>query len=163
MSTVLKTDARRMLAAALAQEEEKLLACVHCGFCLDFCPTYRRLGDEADSPRGRLYLMRAVVEGRLAPDDEAFTRHIDLCLECVACQTVCPSGVPYGELIERARVVRVAASGKPLITRGLLLAFGQRTVARLSNFFARLFIATGLPRLLVRELPASLGSARFGL
>ncbi len=161
MHTVAKTDPRAGLAAALAEQEEKLLACVHCGFCLDACPTYRRLGDEADSPRGRLYLMRAVVEGRLAPDDEAFTRHIDLCLECVACQTVCPSGVPYGELVEHAKVVRVAASGKPLITRGLLAAFGQRTVARLSNALARLFLATGLPRLLVRLLPD--GAARFGL
>ncbi len=161
MHTVASTDPRARLAAALADQEETLLGCVHCGFCLDACPTYRRLGDEADSPRGRLYLMRAVVEGRLAPDDEAFTRHIDLCLECVACQTVCPSGVPYGELIEHARVVRVAASGKPFITRGLLAAFGQRTVARLSNALARLFLATGLPRLLVRILPS--GSARFGL
>ena len=163
MSTFAKTDPRASLAAALAEHEDKLLACVHCGFCLDACPTYRRLGDEADSPRGRLYLMRAVVEGRLAPDDEAFTRHIDQCLECVACQTVCPSGVPYGDLIERARVVRVAASGTPLVTRGLLLAFGQRTVARLSNALARLFLATRLPQLLVRVLPPALGRARFGL
>ena len=163
MSTLAATDPRAYLAAALAQEEEKLLACVHCGFCLDYCPTYRRLGDEADSPRGRIYLMRAVVEGRLAPDDEAFTRHMDLCLECVACQTVCPSGVPYGELIERAKVVRVQASGMPLITRGLLLAFGSTGMARISNALARLFLATRLPTLLVRFLPRWLGSARFGL
>jgi glycolate oxidase iron-sulfur subunit len=163
MSTLAVTDPRAYLTAALKREEEKLLACVHCGFCLDYCPTYRRLGDEADSPRGRIYLMRAVVEGRLAPDDEAFTRHMDLCLECVACQTVCPSGVPYGELIEHAKVVRVQASGMPLITRGLLLAFGSTGMARISNALARLFLATRLPTLLVRFLPRWLGSARFGL
>ena len=65
------------LALALEDQAERLMPCVHCGFCLPACPTYTRLGDEADSPRGRLHLMRAVVEGRLDPASEAFRTHID--------------------------------------------------------------------------------------
>lgn len=83
-------------------ETDKLLSCVHCGLCLSSCPTYVELGTEADSPRGRIMIMRALEEGRLAPTPEA-TRHLDTCLGCRACETACPSGVPYGSLIEAAR------------------------------------------------------------
>lgn len=81
---------------------EGILDCVHCGICLPQCPSYRVLGLEADSPRGRVYLMRAAAEGRLALTP-AFVTHMDRCLGCRACETACPSGVPFGRLLEAVR------------------------------------------------------------
>ncbi len=75
--------------------------CVHCGLCLNACPTYRELGVEMDSPRGRIYQMNEVANG--APMTRAYVRHLDLCLACRGCETACPSGVPYGRMIEAAR------------------------------------------------------------
>ncbi len=79
------------------------LDCVHCGLCTASCPTYAELGDENDSPRGRIYLMRAVTDGRLELNKDV-RRHLELCLDCRACETACPSGVQYGKLIEPFRV-----------------------------------------------------------
>src|SRR5579872_7138801 len=76
--------------------------CIHCGFCLPTCPTYAVLGVEMDSPRGRIYQMQAVAEGRLAISDD-FIEHMNCCLGCRACETACPSGVQFGKLIEAAR------------------------------------------------------------
>src|SRR5205807_4355316 len=82
---------------------ELLLDCVHCGLCTASCPTYVETGNENDSPRGRIYLMRAVRDQRLEMTHEV-QRHLELCLDCRACETACPSGVQYGKLIEPFRV-----------------------------------------------------------
>ena len=81
----------------------RFLDCVHCGLCTSACPTYLETGNENDSPRGRIYLMRAVTDGRLELGDSV-KRHLDLCLDCRSCETACPSGVQYGRLIEPFRV-----------------------------------------------------------
>src|SRR5881296_2870587 len=79
-----------------------LNTCIHCGLCLTACPTYRVLKLEPDSPRGRIYLMRGLAEGRVALSD-ALIGHLDGCLGCRACETVCPAGVPYGRMLEETR------------------------------------------------------------
>lgn len=91
------------LHTALDAEMDKILGCIHCGLCLPACPTYQQVGNENDSPRGRIYLMRSVAEGRLDVQAPAFARHVDLCLGCRACETACPAGVRYGYLLEHAR------------------------------------------------------------
>jgi glycolate oxidase iron-sulfur subunit len=83
-------------------QADKISACIHCGLCLDKCPTYRALGTEMDSPRGRIYLIKAVDEGRLTMTPN-FIQHMYLCLDCRACETACPSHVEFGDLMERAR------------------------------------------------------------
>ncbi len=85
-----------------APDVDELRKCVHCGICLPQCPTYRVLDEEMDSPRGRIYLMRAVAEGRLELT-QTYRRHLDLCLGCRACESACPSGVRFGSLLEAAR------------------------------------------------------------
>src|SRR5215470_7694257 len=95
---------------------ERLLECVHCGLCLSSCPTYVELGTEMDSPRGRIYLMRGLEEGRLALDADV-VRHLDLCLGRRACETACPSGVQYGMLIEGARAYVERTYRRPWLDR----------------------------------------------
>jgi glycolate oxidase iron-sulfur subunit len=141
------------LAAALSDQAERLSHCVHCGFCLPACPTYVRLGDEADSPRGRLHLMGAVVEGRLSPASDAFQRHLDRCLGCRACESVCPSGVEYGLLLERARQVAINHRRQGWSTRFLLGAIRRRWLFLPWMWTSRLLRATGLPSLLARLAP----------
>lgn len=96
-------------------QQADLDRCVHCGLCLQACPTYRQLGLEADSPRGRIYQMIQVSEG--APVSDAYREHIDLCLACRACETACPSGVPYGRLVEAARTEIENRTWRPWLIR----------------------------------------------
>src|SRR5919198_3885369 len=100
--------AKRQAGAGI--DYELFLDCVHCGLCTSACPTYVELGNEADSPRGRIYLMRAVTDGRLDLDADV-RRHLDLCLDCRACESACPSGVQYGKLIEPFRIHMAKTGG----------------------------------------------------
>lgn len=95
---------------------EKFLDCVHCGLCLSACPTYVELGTEMDSPRGRIYLMKALENGSLTLTADV-AHHLDLCLGCRACETACPSGVHYGELIESARLYVEEHHQRPWLDR----------------------------------------------
>jgi glycolate oxidase iron-sulfur subunit len=103
---------------AIARSNEILRSCVHCGFCTATCPTYQVLGDELDSPRGRIYLIKDMLEqGR--PADEKTVRHIDRCLSCLACMTTCPSGVHYMHLVDHAREYIEQTYRRPLGERAL--------------------------------------------
>jgi len=160
------TEHSTQLAGALAEEKGKLLACVHCGLCLEACPTYVQTGDENDGPRGRIYLMRAVEEGRLALESDTFARHIDRCLGCRACESACPAGVEYGQLLEAARA-DIAAGGRREGWTSRALGFALRHVwshparLRLAFALARLLRDSRLPHMLLstkltRILPARL-------
>jgi glycolate oxidase iron-sulfur subunit len=151
----------------LEAEEAKLLACVHCGLCLEACPTYIHTGDENDSPRGRIYLMRAIEEGRLAPESNAFRTHINRCLGCRACEQACPAGVEYGQLLEAARADLSQTQARSSGWTSRLLRFALRTVwlhpARLRFAFmlSRLLRNTRLPELLIKSRLARLISPRL--
>ncbi|MEE2668426.1 MAG: heterodisulfide reductase-related iron-sulfur binding cluster [Gemmatimonadota bacterium] len=155
---------RTNLGVALRAQEDRLLPCVHCGFCLPACPTYVRLGDENDSPRGRLHLMRAVVEGRLDAGSDAFQMHIDRCLGCRACEPVCPSGVQYGILLESAREAAYNARKPPVLVRLLLGVFSREPWLRWSMALAKLVRSLGIAGVMARFLPKGpfLHPVKFG-
>jgi glycolate oxidase iron-sulfur subunit len=150
---------------------ELILDCVHCGLCTASCPTYVETSNEGDSPRGRIYLMRQVIDGALALDDDV-KRHLDLCLNCRACETACPSGVQYGKLIEPFRVfMNEAEPGRQVRTLNavqrfmLFRIFPHRWRNRVALAPARLMQWTGLDWLtektgLTHLLPKSLRSMK---
>jgi glycolate oxidase iron-sulfur subunit len=140
----------------LVQQEQKLLACIHCGLCLEACPTYVITGDENDGPRGRLYLMRAVAEGRIANTSDSFGTHIDRCLGCRACEQVCPAGVEYGQLLEASRHELFTIQVKQSLTQRLLrftLRHLWTSPTRLRFFFgvSRIFRDLNLARFLMKS------------
>jgi glycolate oxidase iron-sulfur subunit len=127
--------------------QEDLDKCVHCGLCLNACPTYRDLGVEMDSPRGRVYQMNAVAAG--APITPAYIQHMELCLACRGCETACPSGVPYGRMIEAARnQIEVARRGKRSFLQRLkelaFRAIQSRTALQIAGAALYLYQASGL-------------------
>ena len=139
--------------------------CVHCGLCLAYCPTFSELGTEMDSPRGRIFLIKSLAEGRIGLSDPT-VEHLSLCLDCRACETVCPAGVPYGQLIEAAKAeIEGQRPGGPVrrtfrwLNFGLLLGHPRVLAAAAAGL--RLYQASGLQALvrrtgLVRLLPGTL-------
>jgi glycolate oxidase iron-sulfur subunit len=160
----------------VAESERILRSCVHCGFCTATCPTYVLDGDELDSPRGRIYLIKDMLEYDRAASPEV-VKHIDRCLSCLACMTTCPSGVHYMHLVDHARARIEATYVRPLLDRWLRATLARvlpddvllrraLRAARLARPFAGLFAAFGLKPLaaLLRLAPARLppGSASLG-
>lgn len=110
--------------AATLRSNAILRSCVHCGMCTATCPTYQILGDELDSPRGRIYLIREMLE-RGGPPDPATVRHVDRCLSCLACMTTCPSGVHYMHLVDHAREYIERHHRRPPVERALRWALAR--------------------------------------
>lgn len=158
--------------------DKKLLKeCVHCGLCLDYCPTYRVLGHEADSPRGRIYQIRQVYEGKVSADDPDFRQHMYACLDCRACQTACPSGVQYGAIIEAARAVAEPLNpSEKTVGRAILgTVFTRKPLLDAAGLGLRLYQKTGLQAILrksgalrvlperLREMESMLAPAQGGV
>jgi glycolate oxidase iron-sulfur subunit len=109
-------SATQLADPATAEAEAVIRTCVHCGFCLATCPTYALLGDELDSPRGRIYLIKDMLENQRAPTAQV-VKHVDRCLSCLSCMTTCPSGVDYRKLVDHARAYIEANHERPLADR----------------------------------------------
>ena len=142
-----------------------LRACVHCGLCLPTCPTYDLLGDERDSPRGRLFQMKAAADGVVALDDPSLRRHLDRCLGCRACETACPSGVRFGRALEEVRAVLPPASPQAAMIGALVLdgLFASPQLLDAAGRAVRAYQRLGLGRAarkagLFSRLPPRLGS-----
>ncbi|MFT5930847.1 MAG: glycolate oxidase iron-sulfur subunit, partial [Oceanospirillaceae bacterium] len=133
-----------------------LQSCVHCGFCTATCPTYLLLGDERDSPRGRIYMMKAMFEGE--PVTQETRHHLDRCLTCRSCETTCPSGVEYGRLVDLGRVVAEQKAPRPVAQK--LVRWSLRQVLPYRARFGPLFkigqlVRPVLPKVLKQHIPPS--------
>jgi glycolate oxidase iron-sulfur subunit len=144
----------------IAEADKILRACVHCGFCTATCPTYVLLGDELDSPRGRIYLIKEMLEKDQAPTAEV-VKHVDRCLSCLACMTTCPSGVNYMHLVDQARV-RIEQRYQRPLTERLLRAVLAFVLPDPQRFRASMWLAR-LGRPLAALLPTPRPSATPGL
>ena len=140
----------------IAEANKILRACVHCGFCTATCPTYVLLGDELDSPRGRIYLIKDMLENDRAATADVVT-HIDRCLSCLSCMTTCPSGVHYMHLVDHARAHVEQTFRRPLVDR-LMRAMLARTLPFPGRF--RLAMLAALFAKPLAPLLAWLGLAR---
>src|ERR1700760_294465 len=138
----------------MASSEGVIRKCVHCGFCTATCPTYTLLGDELDSPRGRIYLIKDMLEND-RPATADVVKHIDRCLSCLACMTTCPSGVHYMHLVDHARVHIERTYRRPLLDRGL-----RALLARVLPYNGRFRLALAGARL---ARPFAGASAALGL
>src|SRR5512143_3918268 len=143
-----------------AEADRILRACVHCGFCTATCPTYVLLGDELDSPRGRIYLIKDMLEHD-RPATAEVVRHVDRCLSCLSCMTTCPSGVHYQHLVDHARVHIERTYTRPLPERWLraALAFVLPYPKRVRVALAFAALARPLAPVLPRSLRAMLDLA----
>ena len=165
-STLERLDSSHRLTM-LEGVDEGVNTCIHCGLCLAYCPTYAELGTEMDSPRGRIYLIKSLAEGRIALTDSV-VEHLSLCLDCRACETVCPSGVPYGQLIEAAKAeIERQRPGGPLrwLVRwvNLDLLLPRPRLLALAASALRVYQRSGLQQLvratgLLRILPVTLSA-----
>ncbi|MEZ5980151.1 MAG: 4Fe-4S dicluster domain-containing protein [Planctomycetota bacterium] len=140
----------------------KTLDCIHCGLCLQTCPTYRLTGVESSSPRGRVHLMRSVAEGKLVADDD-FAEEMDFCLLCRHCETSCPAGVRFGALMEHARGHLAQAVPRSIVARalrhlGFRVVLPSRAALGAAAFGLRLLQVTGVLRA-TRAVAAKLGRA----
>jgi glycolate oxidase iron-sulfur subunit len=142
----------------LADVRAGIDACVHCGFCLQSCPTYLALENENDSPRGRIVLMRSAFDGAIAVDDPVLSEHIDRCLGCRACETACPSGVPYGQMLEATRATINSRRGLSWTASAVLGVFARPGLLRPVMAVARALRASRVAGVLSR-LPGRVGFA----
>jgi glycolate oxidase iron-sulfur subunit len=143
----------QLLDSDTAQTEKILRACVHCGFCTATCPTYVLLGDELDSPRGRIYLVKNMLETGAAPAPET-VKHIDRCLSCLACMTTCPSGVNYMHLIDHGRRYIEEHYRRPAIDRALRWLLGA--VLSRPKWFRLALLGAAVARFLAPVMPRRL-------
>ena len=149
---------------AIQRSNDVLRSCVHCGFCTATCPTYQVLGDELDSPRGRIYLIKDMLENGRKPDEKT-VKHIDRCLSCLACMTTCPSGVHYMHLVDHAREYIEQNYDRPMFDRAMRFVLAKtlpyprrfRTAMRLAQIAKPVkFILPAKLRGMIEFAPASL-------